>query len=144
MNRQPHSSAREIIVAKAIQEVVTELRMVEAADYVAYIRLERFANIADIVETAAELYFQPGTLRFGHGGEAHVAWSGDPRIVLDLQLKPRGATVYFTLSLTALHAGVDVNYVAFEDPSEDPAENTRFLATALESARIRRSASIDL
>ena len=52
MNRQPHTSAREIIVADAIREVVSELRLVDVADYVAYIRLEYFANLADIVESA--------------------------------------------------------------------------------------------
>lgn len=144
MNRQPHSTAREIIVAKAIQEVVSELRMVELADYVAFLRLEHYANIADIVDSASELYFMPGTLRFGHGGEAAIAWTGEPSITLDLQLKPRGATVYFSLSMSALKAGVDVNYVAFDEPSQDPAENTRFLAAALAHARIRKSEPLDL
>jgi hypothetical protein len=139
MNRQPHSSAREIIVATAIREVVSELRMVDVADYIAFIRLEQHANLADLVDSAAELYFMPGTLSFGHGGDANVGWSGEPSITLDLQLRPKGATVYFSLSLTALKASVDVNYVAFDEPSEDPAENTRLLAAALESCRIRRS-----
>ena len=70
MDRQAHSGDREIIVAKAIENVVAELRMVDVADYVAYIKLERFANISDLVASAAELYFMPGTLRLGHGGEA--------------------------------------------------------------------------
>lgn len=144
MNRQPHSSAREIIVAKAIQEVVSELRLVDVADYVAYIRMEHFANLSDIVESASELYLMPGTLKFGHGGEACIAWTGEPRISLDLQLRPKGATVYFTLSLSALKAGVDVTYVAFDDPSPDPAENTRFLAAALARSRIRKSEPLDL
>jgi hypothetical protein len=144
MNRQPHSSAREIIVAKAIQEVVSELRLVDVADYVAFIRMEHYANLSDIVESAAELYLIPDTLRFGHGGEVDISWSGEPRISLDLQLRPRGATVYFTLTLSALKAGVDVTYVAFDDPSPDPAENTRFLAAALARSRIRRSEPIDI
>ncbi len=144
MNRQPHSSAREIIVAKAIQEVVSELRMVDVADYVAFLRLEQHGNLADIVESAAELYFMPGTLCFGHGGTVNLGWSGEPVITLDLQLKPGGATVYFSLCLTALKASVEVNYVAFDESSEDPAQNTRFLATALEGSRIRRTEPLGL
>lgn len=144
MNRQPHSSAREIVVADAIREVVAELRLVDVADYIAFLRLEYFANLADIVDAAAELYLMPGTLRFGHGGEASVCWSGEPRISLDLQLRPKGATVYFTLNMTALKAGVDVTYVAFDDPSPDPAANTRALAAALEEARIRKSEPLGL
>lgn len=144
MNRQPHSSAREIIVAKAIQEVVSELRMIDVADYVAFIRLEQHANLADIVDSAAELYFMPGTLCFGHGGEVNLGWSGEPVITLDLQLKPKGATVYFSLRLTALKASVEVSYVAFDDSSQEPAENTRFLAACLESCRIRKTESLGL
>lgn len=139
MNRQPHSSTREIIVANAIKEVVSELRMVDVGDYIAYIRLERFASVADLVDSAAELFFQPGTLRLGHGAEAHVAWTGAPSIVLDLELRPGGVTVYFALTLTAKHASVQVNYVAFDQPSADPTDNNAFLEAALEKARIRRS-----
>ncbi|HWK67429.1 MAG TPA: hypothetical protein VNS34_21080 [Rhizobiaceae bacterium] len=138
MIRQPHTVAREMIVAKAIEEVATELRMIDVVDYVAYIRLEHFSTIADIVESAAELYFMPGTLSFGHGGEARIGWSGEPEITLDMELKPSGATVYFALSLTDLSAAVTVNYVAFENSSDDPEENTRFLETALETARLRK------
>lgn len=139
MNRQPHSSTREVIVADAIKEVVSELRMVEVGDYIAYIRLERFASVADLVDSAAELYFVPGTLRLGHGGEAHVSWDETPRIVLDLELRPDGVTVYFALTLTAEHAAVDVNYVSFDKPSADPLENNEFLKTALERSRIRKT-----
>jgi len=139
MNRQPHSLAREIIVADAIRDVVSELRMIAPADYIAFIHTERFANIADIVDSAAELFFVPGTLRLGHGGEVNCDWNRTPEIVLDLELKPSGATVYFKLSMADQHAAVDVNYVAFENPSEDPEENSSFLESTIEAARIRKS-----
>jgi hypothetical protein len=139
MHRQPHSQDREIIVADAIKEVVSELRMVDVADYVAFIHLEQFANVADIVDSAAELYFQPGTLRLGNGGEVHIDWAGGAKVVLDLELKPSGATIYFTLGLTDRHASVDVNYVAFEQPAPEPEANTAFLAETLEQSRIRKT-----
>lgn len=138
MNRQPFSEAREIIVAESIKETVSELRLVDVADYIAYIRLERFASIADLVDSAAELFFMPGTLRLGHGGEARVSWSEPPTIVLDLELRPRGVTVYFSLTMTADAAAVQVNYVAFDDPSEDPLLNNAYLEDALAAARIRK------
>jgi hypothetical protein len=141
MNRQPHSNCREVIVANAIQQVVSELRLVDVADYIAFMRLESFACIADIVDSAAELYFMPGTLRLGHGGEAHVGWTENPRIMLDLELRPRGVTVYFQLTMTALHASVDVNYVSFDDASANPDENTEFLERALDETRIRKTAA---
>lgn len=139
MIRQPHASSREVIVANAIRDVVGELRLVDVADYIAFIRLEHFACISDLVDSAAELYFMPRTLRLGNGGQVHVGWAETPRIELDLELRPRGATVYFTLTLGASEAGVEVNYVAFDDPDPDPENNTAFLAAAIEQARLRRT-----
>ncbi|MCA0046812.1 hypothetical protein LB577_07570 [Mesorhizobium sp. B283B1A] len=138
MNRQPHAKSREIIVASAIEQVVGELRLIDVADYIAFIRLEHFACLSDLIDSAAELFFMPGTLRLGHGGEAHVDWSGSPRIVLDLELRPPGATVYFQLTLSENGNSVVVNYVSFEKPGEDPEHNTALLETVIEEARIRR------
>jgi len=141
MIRQKNSSEREIIVAEAIKEVVSELRMIDVGDYVAFIRMGHFANVSDLVDSAAERFFMPGTLKLGHGGEVYLAWTGEPRIVLDLELRPSGATVYFTLAMAADQASIDVNYVAFENGEATPAENTAFLAAAIEGARIRRGST---
>ncbi|MDX8530371.1 hypothetical protein RFM41_01305 [Mesorhizobium sp. VK25A] len=139
MDRQPHANSRELIVASAIEPVVGELRLIDVADYIAFIRLEHLACLSDLVDSAVELYFRPGTLRLGHGAEAHVDWSGNPRIVLDLELRPRGVTVYFQLTLTEHEASVVVNYVSFEKPGETPEHNTALLEDAIEEARIRRT-----
>ena len=139
MIRQPHAAPREMIVAEAIKEVVSELRLVDVADYIAFIRLEHFATISDIVDSAAEMFLMPGTLRLGHGGEAHVTWSETARIVLDLELRPSGACVYFALTLDAHAASIEVNYVAFERPDADPHANTAFLRSARDRARIRKT-----
>ncbi len=139
MIRQPHSAAREAIVAKAIAPVVAELRLVEPADYVAFIRLEQFGCLADIVASAAELFFMPGTVRLGHDGDADLAWNSVPVIRLDLELRPRGVTVWASLTLGATHAGVEVSYVSFAEPDGDPEANSAFLARALNEARIRRT-----
>ena len=143
MIRQSHSASREIIVANAIREVVSELRLVDAADYIAFIRLEHFACISDIVDSAAELFFMPRTVRLGHGGEARVGWAEAPKIVLDLELRPRGATVYFALTMGDEDASVEINYVAFDEPDADPDKNTAFLADTLEHSRIRRTQRAD-
>ncbi len=143
MNRQPHASSREIIVARAIDQVVRELRLIEVADYIAFIRLEHFACLSDLIESAAELFFMPGTLRLGHGGEAYVDWGDPPRIVLDLELRPPGVTVYFQLTLSEHDAAVVLNYVAFQHPDDDPDRNTQLLARVLEEARIRKAEGVN-
>jgi hypothetical protein len=144
MDRQPHADTREIIVADAIEQVVRELRLIDVADYIAFIRLEHFACLSDLVDSAAELFFLPGTLRLGNGGEAHVDWGGAPRIVLDLELRPPGATVYFQLTLCEHEASVVVNYVSFDQPDEDPSRNTALLEAVIEKARIRKPESMAL
>ncbi|MCG7504657.1 hypothetical protein [Mesorhizobium retamae] len=142
MIRQPHTLSREVIVASAIEQVVAELRLIDVADYIAFIRLEHFACLSDLVDSASELFFAPGTLRLGNGGEAHVDWSGSPRIVLDLELRPHGVTVYFQLTLTENDASVVLNYISFEKPDEDPSRNTELLQATLEDARIRKPVPI--
>ncbi|KQZ14388.1 hypothetical protein ASD44_10130 [Mesorhizobium sp. Root554] len=142
MNRQPHALSREAIVADAIEQVVRELRLIDVADYIAFIRLEHFACLSDLVESASELFFMPGTLRLGHGGEAYVDWSGAPRIVLDLELRLPGVTVYFQLTLTEHEASVVMNYVSFQTPQDDPDVNTALLSRVLDEARIRRTEKI--
>ena len=136
MNRQPYAKSRELIVANAIEQVIAELRLIDVADYIAFIRLEHFACLSDLVDSAAELFFMQGTLRLGHGGEAHVEWSGSPRIVLDLELRPPGVTVYFQLTLSEAGNSVAVNYVSFEKPGENPEHNTALLEAVIEEARI--------
>jgi hypothetical protein len=84
----------------------------------------------------------PGTLRLGHGGEAYVDWGGAPRIVLDLELRPPGATVYFQLTLSEHDACVVVNYVSFDKPDENPERNTALLERVLGEARIRKTEAV--
>jgi len=69
MKKTAHSAEHEKIVAEALSPVATELRMIDAADLVSLLRYERWGNISDLVASAAELYFLPGTVNFGTSGE---------------------------------------------------------------------------
>ena len=71
-----------------------------------------------------------------------MGWAEPPRIVLDLELRPSGATVYFALSLEDEVASVEVNYVAFDRPDPDPQRNTAFLVAAIDGARIRKTEAV--
>lgn len=139
MKRCSYSEEREKIVADAIRPVATELRLIDAADFIALLRFESHASIADLVSSAAELYFLPGTVNFGIGGNYRLDWGQAPEIVLDLELKPDGVTVYAQLQLGKDKAGLEISHIAFNRPSEDPNENTAFLAKSLEAAKFSRS-----
>ena len=135
MKKCNYSLEREKILAQAISPVATELRMLDAADLISLLRFECYGSIADLVSSAAELYYHPGTINFGAGGEYKLEWEGAPEIVLDLELKPKGATVYARLTLANEHAAIEINHVSFQNPSENPDENTEFLRQSLTAAR---------
>jgi hypothetical protein len=135
MKKCQYSEQREKIVAEAIRPVATELRLIDAADFIALLRFESHGSLADLVSSAAELYFLPGTVNFGIGGNYSLDWDTQPEIVLDLELKPDGVTVYAQLALGKDTAGVEINHIAFQTPSSDPDENTAFLARSLNAAK---------
>lgn len=48
-----------MIVAEAINPVATELRLLDPADLISLLRFECYGSIADLVSSAAELYYHP-------------------------------------------------------------------------------------
>lgn len=136
MKSQEFSDEREAIVLQNIRELANDLRYVDVADYVAFVRCERLGNIADIVNSAAELFFYPQTLRFGHGGEVELTWDEPPRVALDLEFSNLGVNVYFQLVLRGECMQVDLRHVTFSEPRPDTAENTQLMARAFANARI--------
>ncbi|SER93305.1 hypothetical protein [Rhizobium sp. NFR03] len=139
MKKCEYSEQREKIVADAIRPVATELRLIDAADFIALLRYESHGSLADLVSSAAELYFVPGTVNFGIGGNYMLDWNRNPEIVLDLELKPDGVTVYAQLALRDDSAAIEINHIAFKKPSVDPEENTAFLARSLDAAKFIKS-----
>jgi hypothetical protein len=141
MRKCVYSAEREKIVAEAICPVATELRLLDAADLVSLLRFECYGNLADLVSSAAELYFLPGTVNFGAGGDYSLDWGTEPEVTLDMELRLQGVTVYTKLLLQKDTAGVEVTHVAFNDPSADPDDNTDFLRRSLQEARYVKSGS---
>jgi hypothetical protein len=138
MQKQNYSDQREKILAESIGGFVRELRLVDVQHYVAFITLERFSNIADIIDSAAEHFFAPGFLKMGMGGEVTLDWGAAPAVTLDLIMQPSGAKIYFSVTLKADSATVSLDYLSFETGYEDPARNTEFLRRAIEINTIRR------
>lgn len=131
------SRDREKIVADAIWPVATELRMIDVADLISMLRFERHANLADIVASAAELFYLPDTIKLGIGGDYKLDWDTAAKVVLDLELRPVGVTIYIRLTLEHDKAGVEIDHIVFDDPNEDPVVNTAFLGAALAAAAYR-------
>jgi hypothetical protein len=135
MKKCPHSTQREQILADAISPVASELRLLDAADLISLLRFECYGNLADLVASAAELYFLPGVVNFGLSGDYKLEWGGPAEVGIDLEIKPRGVTIYARLELAEHHAGIEIHHIAFQNASGDPDENTALLARSLAEAR---------
>ena len=133
---QEHAFEREKALAEGLREIAAELRLLEAADLVAYIRMGQFGNVRSLVNASAEMYFQPGTIAFGHSGTAELNWGGCPRISLDMVFHHRSVNVFFRLMLEDGEAGVEIDYISFGDRHGAPEDNTRHLVEAITNARI--------
>ncbi len=136
MKRTQYSVARVEIISAHLQEVIHDLRLVDVADYIAFIRCELFGNIADIVNSATELTFYPNTLTFGLGGEYILDWNSTPKVMLDLEFSNMGVNAYFRLTLSSDSSEIDLHHVRFSETGKSPADNTALLAAAFDNARL--------
>lgn len=144
MMQANHTQEREKLVADALRPVASELRLIEPADLISMLKFECFGSLADLVASAAELYFQPGTVTLGIGGDFRLDWGDEPRVVLDLELRPGRVTVYTRLTLEDEAASIEINHIAFEDACDDPETNTLLLAESLAAARFWQSEGREL
>lgn len=131
-----YAQERERVLAEGLKEVAAELRLIEPADLVAFVRTERYGNIRTLVNSATELYFKPEIISFGLAGRVDLRWDGHPSISLDMEFHHRRIDVFFQLLLESAQAGVDIHYISFGATSPDPHENTARLASAIADARI--------
>ena len=95
------------------------------------------ADLADIVASSAELFYLPDTVKLGIGGDYRLEWDSAAKVVLDLELRPAGVTIYVRLTLEHDKAGVEIDHIVFDNPDEDPVVNTAFLEAALAAAAYR-------
>lgn len=137
--RIDHAVERERALANGLREVATELRLVDLADLVTYIRSDQSANIRDLISSSIELYFKPGTLRYGGAGDLDLQWDGVPAVMFDMAFEHRDVMVHFRLRLDSAVAGVEIDYISFADPDRDPRANTDHLIEALADARLGTS-----
>jgi hypothetical protein len=131
-----YAREREKALADGLRDVASELRMIDPADYVAFIRTEQFGNLRNLVNSSTEMFFKPGTISFGLSGEADLAWGAAPAVVLDMEFHHMQVSAYFRLVLKAVHAGVEIDYVRFEGTAADPDANTQRLIDAIADARL--------
>lgn len=128
---------REKALAAMARELAAELRLTDVVDLITFIRTENHPNIADLVNSSAELYLKPGTLSYGWAAETEMRWESGPAIKLDMEFHNREVTAFFKLILEPEQAGIELRHVEFESPGRSPAEDTERLIGAVADARLR-------
>ena len=130
----------ERLLAEALRDVATELRLVDVGDFIAYVRNSRLANIRDLIASSSELYFQPGTLQFGDVADADTPWDAPANILLDLEFQHDGLTAFVRLTLSRESAAVEM--LGLHGTGHDAGEvaGMHRLALALEGASIKKAA----
>jgi hypothetical protein len=127
----------ERTLGEALREFATELRLTDAADFAAFIRIGQMANLQSLIKSSAEVCFKPGTLELAEPGEVELSWSAPPLITLPMKFRYAGIRVYFRLRLAARSAAVEVESAATEDGAAGTGLSAR-LRDALAQARIAR------
>jgi hypothetical protein len=127
MLKQNTTPDLEAFIADAISHLAAELRLVDLADYIAYMRMERHAYIADIVRDAAELYFMPGFVEFGMDGETATDWGSPAAVTLELVLRGFRTRTHIALTLCEEHAEVKLGYIDLAHGFEGRADHADLL-----------------
>ncbi|MGO9543317.1 MAG: hypothetical protein ACLPPF_00765 [Rhodomicrobium sp.] len=127
----------ERTLGTALRDFASELRLADAADFAAFIRIGHMPNLRSMVQSSAELHFKPGTLELSEPGELELGWFAPPLVTLPMKFRHRGVRVYFRLQLAALSAAIEVESIAADGAATGAELNGR-LAGALEAARITR------
>ncbi len=131
-------SGIERTLGAALRDFASELRLADAADFAAFIRIGQMANLQSMVQSSAELYFKPGTLELAEPGELELDWSQPPLVTLPMKFRSAGVRVYFRLRLAAATAAVEVESITAENGATG-GDLHRNLQDALARARIAQT-----
>jgi len=127
---------RERIIADALVDVASELRLTDAAELVAMIRNDHAANIVDLVNSSTELFFKSGTLRYALSANFHAPWDATPVVALDMEFRHAMVSAFFRLTIGERRAGVEIIDILFDEQGLDERAKAERLIAAFEGARL--------
>ena len=129
--------AREQIIADALVDVASELRLTEAAELILMIRNDHAANLADLVNSSTELFFKSGTLRYALSARFKAPWDATPVIEIDMEFRHAAVCAFFSLKIAQRRAGVEIVDILFDERGLDDLAKAERLSAAFASARLR-------
>lgn len=107
----PSGPTREEVLGAALAPFAEELKLIDPGELICLCLAEKHSNINDVVESAAEMFFQRGTLRYAGAAEVQASWEAPPRIVLDMEFQNAQVVALFRLTLGAGPIEVDICHV---------------------------------
>jgi hypothetical protein len=134
--RHARSVDRERIIANALIDVASELRLTDAAELVAMIRNDHAANLADLVNSSTELFFKSGTLRYALSASVTAPWDGTPVVSLDMEFRHAMVSAFFRLTIGQRQAGIEIVDVLFDEKGLTHRAKAERLMAALQGARL--------
>jgi len=131
-------SVHERILADAIVDVATELRLADPNEFFLMIRGDQAANIADLVTSSSELFFKSGALKYALSAGCDLRWDSTPTVRLDMEFRHAAVTVFFRLTIGRTRAAVEVLDVFCEgDELPGGLEESERLCAAIQDARLK-------
>ena len=128
---------RDQIIASAMVDVATELRLPAPSELIHLIRGEQAANIADLVNSSGELFFRGGALRYALTAGCDVQWDTTPVVRLDMEFHHDAVSAFFKLTIGRKRAGVEVIEVLVDGEDDlDEAIKEERLRAAVAAARL--------
>ena len=113
--RQRRPFEREQIIADALVDFASELRLTDAAELMSMIRNDHAANIADLVNSSTELFFKSGTLRYALSASFKAPWDATPTVEIDMEFRHASVCAFFRLTIGQRRAGVEITDILFEE-----------------------------
>lgn len=138
----PHS--HEKIVAQALAPIAKELRLIDIADLIALLRFEAHASLSDLVTSSAELFFLPGAIQLGTGGDYVVNWDNSPKIHLDLEISLDSIKIYVRLTLEKDHCAINIDHINFQSNDLNEEEGAKCLEAAFSNATFNPHYKVDM
>ena len=135
--RERHALESERIIADALVDVASELRLTDAAELILMIQNDHAANIADLVNSSTELFYKSGTLRYALSASFKAPWDATPVVALDMEFRHAMVSAFFRLTIGQRRAGVEIIDILFDEQGLDQTAKAERLLAAFESAKVR-------
>lgn len=128
----------EALIAGAMVDVATEIRLTDPCELILMIRGDHAANIADLVNSSTELFFKSGTVRYALSAACRVHWNAAPEIGLEMEFRHDNVCAFFRLLIGRRKAGVQLIDVLFDEAGLDAGARSERLAAAIADAKLPR------